>query len=186
MSSGSISFTVTESAELLKWPQQVTVFSSLPLFFSILRECKNVELSFSDVTCKTDLLRGTKKGTVYLTPYRVQPHSHESFSNTQHLNNTAASWVESWHCFSCHTSCCDSWKHTLVSSLVVLFSCCLCPVTLRTVWVQPCSHIIWWRAAASSSQSLQPTTSKERCRLSLVVCRFLFSSVTTEDLICLI
>ncbi|XP_077414661.1 postacrosomal sheath WW domain-binding protein [Vanacampus margaritifer] len=38
---------------------------------SILRECKNVELSFSDVTCKTDLLRGTKKGTVYLTPYRV-------------------------------------------------------------------------------------------------------------------
>lgn len=38
---------------------------------SVLRECKNVELSFSDVTSKTDLLRGTKKGTVYLTPYRV-------------------------------------------------------------------------------------------------------------------
>uniref|UniRef100_A0A3Q0TCB9 WBP2 N-terminal like n=1 Tax=Amphilophus citrinellus TaxID=61819 RepID=A0A3Q0TCB9_AMPCI len=33
--------------------------------------CKNVELSFSDVTCKTDLLKGTKKGTVYLTPYRL-------------------------------------------------------------------------------------------------------------------
>ncbi|XP_031683464.1 WW domain-binding protein 2-like [Oncorhynchus kisutch] len=38
---------------------------------SVLRECKNVELSFSDVTSKTDLLRGTKKGTVYLTPYRL-------------------------------------------------------------------------------------------------------------------
>nr|XP_057906294.1 postacrosomal sheath WW domain-binding protein [Doryrhamphus excisus] len=38
---------------------------------SILRECKNVELSFSDVTCKTDLLKGTKKGTVYLTAYRM-------------------------------------------------------------------------------------------------------------------
>ncbi|CAI5674517.1 unnamed protein product [Oreochromis niloticus] len=38
---------------------------------SVLRECKNVELSFSDVTCKTDLLKGTKKGTVYLTPYRL-------------------------------------------------------------------------------------------------------------------
>ncbi|KAK6311809.1 hypothetical protein J4Q44_G00174730 [Coregonus suidteri] len=38
---------------------------------SVLRECKNVELSFSDVTSKTDLLRGTKKGTVYLTPYRA-------------------------------------------------------------------------------------------------------------------
>lgn len=32
-----------------------------------------MELSFSDVTCKTDLLKGTKKGTVYLTPYRVLP-----------------------------------------------------------------------------------------------------------------
>lgn len=44
------------------------------VFFSIsiLRECKNVELSFSDVTSKTDLLKGTKKGTVYLTPYRVK------------------------------------------------------------------------------------------------------------------
>uniref|UniRef100_A0AAQ6IN97 GRAM domain-containing protein n=1 Tax=Anabas testudineus TaxID=64144 RepID=A0AAQ6IN97_ANATE len=38
---------------------------------TILRDCKNVELSFSDVTCKTDLLKGTKKGTVYLTPYRL-------------------------------------------------------------------------------------------------------------------
>lgn len=41
------------------------------MFTSVLRECKNVELSFSDVACKTDLLKGTKKGTVYLTPYRV-------------------------------------------------------------------------------------------------------------------
>lgn len=38
---------------------------------SVLRQCKNVELSFSDVACKTDLLKGTKKGTIYLTPYRV-------------------------------------------------------------------------------------------------------------------
>ncbi|KAM6956963.1 postacrosomal sheath WW domain-binding protein [Aplochiton taeniatus] len=38
---------------------------------SVLRDCKNVELSFSDVTSKTDLLKGTKKGTVYLTPYRL-------------------------------------------------------------------------------------------------------------------
>lgn len=30
-----------------------------------------MELSFSDVTCKSDLLKGTKKGTIYLTPYRV-------------------------------------------------------------------------------------------------------------------
>lgn len=41
-------------------------------FISVLRECKNVELAFSDVTSKTDLLKGTKKGTVYLTPYRVK------------------------------------------------------------------------------------------------------------------
>ncbi|XP_016402903.1 WW domain-binding protein 2-like [Sinocyclocheilus rhinocerous] len=38
---------------------------------SILRECKNVELSFSDVTPKNDLFKGTKKGSVYLTQYRV-------------------------------------------------------------------------------------------------------------------
>lgn len=38
---------------------------------TVLRECKNVELSFSDVTSKTDLLKGTKKGNVYLTPYRM-------------------------------------------------------------------------------------------------------------------
>jgi len=38
---------------------------------SVLRECKHVELSFSDVACKTDLLKGTKKGTIYLTPYRL-------------------------------------------------------------------------------------------------------------------
>lgn len=30
-----------------------------------------MELAFSDVTSKTDLLKGTKKGTVYLTPYRL-------------------------------------------------------------------------------------------------------------------
>ncbi|XP_018593983.1 postacrosomal sheath WW domain-binding protein [Scleropages formosus] len=37
----------------------------------LLREGRDVELSFSDVTSKTELLRGTKKGTVYLTPYRM-------------------------------------------------------------------------------------------------------------------
>ncbi|XP_023685574.2 postacrosomal sheath WW domain-binding protein [Paramormyrops kingsleyae] len=38
---------------------------------SVLRQCRNVELTFSDVTSKMELLRGTKKGTVYLTPYRM-------------------------------------------------------------------------------------------------------------------
>ncbi|MFT7804008.1 WW domain-binding protein 2-like [Arapaima gigas] len=38
---------------------------------SVLKECKNVELSFSDVTSRTELLKGTRKGTVYLTPYRM-------------------------------------------------------------------------------------------------------------------
>ncbi|XP_053299695.1 postacrosomal sheath WW domain-binding protein [Pleuronectes platessa] len=38
---------------------------------SVLRECKNVELSFTDVSGKTDLLKGTKKGAVFLTPYRL-------------------------------------------------------------------------------------------------------------------
>ncbi|ROL15623.1 WW domain-binding protein 2 [Anabarilius grahami] len=38
---------------------------------SILRECKNVELSFSDITPKNDLFKGTKKGFVYLTQYRM-------------------------------------------------------------------------------------------------------------------
>ncbi|XP_029945615.1 postacrosomal sheath WW domain-binding protein [Salarias fasciatus] len=38
---------------------------------SVLRECKNVELTFSDFSYKTDLLKGTKKGIIYLTPYRL-------------------------------------------------------------------------------------------------------------------
>uniref|UniRef100_A0A8C1MRW2 WBP2 N-terminal like n=1 Tax=Cyprinus carpio TaxID=7962 RepID=A0A8C1MRW2_CYPCA len=38
---------------------------------SILRECKNVEISFSDVTPKNDLFKGTKKGSIYLTQYRM-------------------------------------------------------------------------------------------------------------------
>ncbi|XP_069053214.1 postacrosomal sheath WW domain-binding protein [Lepisosteus oculatus] len=38
---------------------------------SVLKECKDVELSFSEVTSKTDAFRGTKKGTIYLTPYRL-------------------------------------------------------------------------------------------------------------------
>ncbi|XP_048448126.1 WW domain-binding protein 2 isoform X3 [Rhincodon typus] len=41
------------------------------LFCSILKECKDVELSFSDMTVKSDFFKGTKKGTLYLTPYRM-------------------------------------------------------------------------------------------------------------------
>lgn len=38
---------------------------------SVLKHCKDVELSFSDVTGKPEAFRGTKKGMLYLTPYRV-------------------------------------------------------------------------------------------------------------------
>lgn len=38
---------------------------------SVLKQCKDVELSFSDVTGKPDIFKGTKKGMLYLTPYRV-------------------------------------------------------------------------------------------------------------------
>ncbi|TRY82146.1 hypothetical protein DNTS_009461 [Danionella cerebrum] len=38
---------------------------------SILRECKNVELSFSDVNPQNELFKGTKKGAAYLTQYRL-------------------------------------------------------------------------------------------------------------------
>ncbi|XP_020782879.1 postacrosomal sheath WW domain-binding protein [Boleophthalmus pectinirostris] len=38
---------------------------------SIVRECKSVELSLNDVKTKADLLKGSKKGNVYLTPYRL-------------------------------------------------------------------------------------------------------------------
>ncbi|XP_065598899.1 postacrosomal sheath WW domain-binding protein isoform X1 [Cyrtonyx montezumae] len=38
---------------------------------SILKQCKDVELSFSDVTGKPEAFKGTKKGMLYLTPYRV-------------------------------------------------------------------------------------------------------------------
>lgn len=53
-------------------------------------------------------------------------------------------------------------------------SCCLCPVTLRTAWVRPCSPTIWWRDAALSSRCLQPTTLKGQYQLSLVVSGLLF------------
>uniref|UniRef100_A0A7M4FP92 WBP2 N-terminal like n=1 Tax=Crocodylus porosus TaxID=8502 RepID=A0A7M4FP92_CROPO len=43
----------------------------LPPGESILKHCKDVELSFSDVSDKADLFRGTKKGMLYLTPYRM-------------------------------------------------------------------------------------------------------------------
>ncbi|XP_056128164.1 postacrosomal sheath WW domain-binding protein [Rhinichthys klamathensis goyatoka] len=38
---------------------------------SILRECKSVELTFSDITPKNDLFKGTKKGSVFLTQYKM-------------------------------------------------------------------------------------------------------------------
>ncbi|KAG8556418.1 hypothetical protein GDO81_018067, partial [Engystomops pustulosus] len=38
---------------------------------SILKMCKDVELSFSDMAHKTEAFKGTKKGLLYLTPYRV-------------------------------------------------------------------------------------------------------------------
>ncbi|KFQ31709.1 WW domain-binding protein 2, partial [Merops nubicus] len=38
---------------------------------SVLKQCKDVELSFSDVPGKPEAFRGTKKGVLYLTPYRM-------------------------------------------------------------------------------------------------------------------
>uniref|UniRef100_A0A6I8PLN4 GRAM domain-containing protein n=1 Tax=Ornithorhynchus anatinus TaxID=9258 RepID=A0A6I8PLN4_ORNAN len=38
---------------------------------SILKQCKDVELSFSDVTGKPEAFKGTKKGALFLTPYRM-------------------------------------------------------------------------------------------------------------------
>lgn len=49
---------------------------------SILRECKNVELSFGDITPKNDIFKGTKKGSVFLTQYRMvflSSHMKEKF-----------------------------------------------------------------------------------------------------------
>lgn len=38
---------------------------------SILKMCKDVELTFSDMAYKMDAFKGTKKGLLYLTPFRV-------------------------------------------------------------------------------------------------------------------
>ncbi|XP_054844643.1 postacrosomal sheath WW domain-binding protein [Eublepharis macularius] len=43
----------------------------LPHGECIIKQCKDVELTFSDVTSKQDIFKGTKKGMVFLTPYRV-------------------------------------------------------------------------------------------------------------------
>ncbi|XP_077195452.1 postacrosomal sheath WW domain-binding protein isoform X2 [Paroedura picta] len=43
----------------------------LPPGECIIKQCKDVELTFSDVTSKPDIFKGTKKGMVLLTPYRV-------------------------------------------------------------------------------------------------------------------
>ncbi|KAJ6659021.1 hypothetical protein lerEdw1_019658 [Lerista edwardsae] len=39
--------------------------------FQILKHNEDVELTFSDVTNKPEIFKGTKKGTVFLTPYRI-------------------------------------------------------------------------------------------------------------------
>lgn len=75
-----------------------------------------MELSFSDVTGKSDLLRGTKKGTVFLTPYRVRPGA-----------ISAAGFLTGAH---------------LIISVVPRSSWCSCPVIPRIAWVRPCSRII--------------------------------------------
>ncbi|CAI9534518.1 unnamed protein product [Staurois parvus] len=38
---------------------------------SVIKMCKDVELTFSDLAYKMDAFKGTKKGLLYLTPYRV-------------------------------------------------------------------------------------------------------------------
>ncbi|XP_063282428.1 postacrosomal sheath WW domain-binding protein [Pelobates fuscus] len=38
---------------------------------SIIRVCKDVELTFSDMAHKTEAFKGTKKGSLYLTAYRI-------------------------------------------------------------------------------------------------------------------
>ncbi|XP_072276318.1 postacrosomal sheath WW domain-binding protein isoform X1 [Pyxicephalus adspersus] len=38
---------------------------------SIIKMCKDVELTFSDMAYKTDAFKGTKKGLLYLSPFRV-------------------------------------------------------------------------------------------------------------------
>ncbi|XP_053325070.1 postacrosomal sheath WW domain-binding protein [Spea bombifrons] len=38
---------------------------------SIIKECKDVELTFSEMAHKSDPFKGTKKGSLYLTAYRV-------------------------------------------------------------------------------------------------------------------
>ncbi|KAM6091156.1 postacrosomal sheath WW domain-binding protein isoform 2-T2 [Theristicus caerulescens] len=43
----------------------------IPNAESVLKQCKDVELSFSDVTGKPEAFKGTKKGMLYLTPYRM-------------------------------------------------------------------------------------------------------------------
>lgn len=60
------------SVNILKYNNNYLHCLNIIFPHSVLRECKNVELSFSDVATKSDLMKGTKKGTVYLTPYRVR------------------------------------------------------------------------------------------------------------------
>uniref|UniRef100_A0A8C0I9T8 GRAM domain-containing protein n=1 Tax=Bubo bubo TaxID=30461 RepID=A0A8C0I9T8_BUBBB len=52
---------------LLNLSLQFVLISS----YSVLKQCKDVELSFSDVTGKPEAFKGTKKGMLYLTPYRM-------------------------------------------------------------------------------------------------------------------
>lgn len=114
---------------------------------SVLRECKNVELSFSDLTGRGDLLRGTRKGTAYLTPYRVTELSPPC-------------------CFCIVSRVCSPYPSCLSSSL----RWCSFPTMPKTAWSLWCSPIIWWRVAASNSLSLVQTSSKAPFQLSLGVC----------------
>lgn len=134
-------------------------------FISVLRECKNVELAFSDVTSKTDLLKGTKKGTVYLTPYRVKARITFIFYEFFWLVYV----VETCYVTSVHSVVALLTHPFPPLNLILWYSCCLCPVTPRTAWAQLCSPIIWWKAAALSSLFLEPTTSKGPCQLRPVV-----------------
>lgn len=122
--------------------------------------------------------RGPRRApfTSHHTGYR--PGSHTYLTNTTLLLRLSS--VESWQYIFVHPVV----TYYFVFSLIHWLSWCLCPVTPRIAWDQPCSPIIWWKAAALSSQSLQPTTLKGQCLLRLVVGGFLSVLLTTNDLIC--
>lgn len=48
-----------------------STFVLISHLFSVLMSYENVELMFSDADCLPDLFRKSRKGSIYLTPYRV-------------------------------------------------------------------------------------------------------------------